>query len=592
MPDEDITVIVAEDTLTLTVTDDALAVTVDNDNIEVTIGELPPPDWTQVHGIGLLAARPTASAANNGYTYVATDVEGGTLYRSNGTTWVAIAAGVAAEVRGLYEDTVPHLGDGLYVPTWLVGEGDIRSVYAEGEGSGYAFLGDPNVSGAAPSTHVHIERELLTFAGFYDNTLVYINNLYGNNTPGTGATALWARSESSRVAAAGTSQPLFIFEAPYARGEPIVGVFAPTDLSLADTRFLAFSTKSGDGMHLYARDGYTMGAASFTYAKRLIIFSGGKISAAAVATTQTGTIAKATGSQTTFTGTGTAFLSEFAAGDVIAVRNAGDTAWENYRQVVSIASNTAITFEPAITGGAYSGRKVGKVAADQYRPPLRRLEHPDAIHRLASITTDPYWSAEFIGQAGKERIKFGPVDPTGDTDYHVSRIFATKPTTAVTVANTTTETTLAQQTNQSRRRWFTDVAVARLHAHGVLTKNATGDLEFILYPADASAPGTIRLLIADGDLANSATPRRWVVEGEICADSSGVAQFGWLRVTIADGTTNDVVIDRMLDTTTWTENMTSSDLSVVSSHNFRAKWSAVSASLSLTCRRAYFLEAA
>lgn len=48
-----------------------------------------------IHLIGLAAARPAASAANNGYYYTETDTAGGTTFRSNGTTWVQIAAGAS-----------------------------------------------------------------------------------------------------------------------------------------------------------------------------------------------------------------------------------------------------------------------------------------------------------------------------------------------------------------------------------------------------------------------------------------------------------------------------------------------------------------
>lgn len=43
---------------------------------------------------GLLADRPAASADNSGDLYFATDVNGGTLYRSNGSSWVQAARGV------------------------------------------------------------------------------------------------------------------------------------------------------------------------------------------------------------------------------------------------------------------------------------------------------------------------------------------------------------------------------------------------------------------------------------------------------------------------------------------------------------------
>lgn len=49
--------------------------------------------WTTVHGAGTLAARPTAGSTNAGYIYFATDVNSGTLYRSDGAAWTKAALG-------------------------------------------------------------------------------------------------------------------------------------------------------------------------------------------------------------------------------------------------------------------------------------------------------------------------------------------------------------------------------------------------------------------------------------------------------------------------------------------------------------------
>lgn len=56
------------------------------------------PTW---HPSGTLAARPAAAAANSGFLYFATDVNGGTLYRSTGSAWVVVAAG--ATLPGGYQ---------------------------------------------------------------------------------------------------------------------------------------------------------------------------------------------------------------------------------------------------------------------------------------------------------------------------------------------------------------------------------------------------------------------------------------------------------------------------------------------------------
>ena len=49
----------------------------------IAIGDITQSVWSgSVHAAGTLAARPAAAASNNGFLYFATDVSGGTLYRS------------------------------------------------------------------------------------------------------------------------------------------------------------------------------------------------------------------------------------------------------------------------------------------------------------------------------------------------------------------------------------------------------------------------------------------------------------------------------------------------------------------------------
>ena len=50
---------------------------------------------------GLDSAKEAAAADNNGEFYFSTDISGGTLYQSNGTTWTALA-------RGLTQAPVTH----------------------------------------------------------------------------------------------------------------------------------------------------------------------------------------------------------------------------------------------------------------------------------------------------------------------------------------------------------------------------------------------------------------------------------------------------------------------------------------------------
>jgi hypothetical protein len=71
----------------LTLLDDTGAATA-----RATLGAAPEP--TVFNPVGLLSAQPAASVDNAGFLYFATDENGGTLYRSNGTSWVQAAAGV------------------------------------------------------------------------------------------------------------------------------------------------------------------------------------------------------------------------------------------------------------------------------------------------------------------------------------------------------------------------------------------------------------------------------------------------------------------------------------------------------------------
>jgi hypothetical protein len=49
--------------------------------------------WSSAHAAGTLAGRPAAASSNDGFLYFATNDNGGTLYRSNGSSWVKVAPG-------------------------------------------------------------------------------------------------------------------------------------------------------------------------------------------------------------------------------------------------------------------------------------------------------------------------------------------------------------------------------------------------------------------------------------------------------------------------------------------------------------------
>lgn len=70
---------------------------------------------TTIHQKGVLAARPAAAASNAGYLYWATDVNGGTLQRSTGAAWEAIAPGVTSAPVA---HASTHLAGGTDAITW------------------------------------------------------------------------------------------------------------------------------------------------------------------------------------------------------------------------------------------------------------------------------------------------------------------------------------------------------------------------------------------------------------------------------------------------------------------------------------------
>ena len=83
-----------------------------------------------VHLVGLDAAKPAAASGNNGVLYLSTDVNGGTLYRSNGSTWVQAGGGVTSSgMANVVEDTSPQLGANLDTQSFTV---DGRDVSVDG----------------------------------------------------------------------------------------------------------------------------------------------------------------------------------------------------------------------------------------------------------------------------------------------------------------------------------------------------------------------------------------------------------------------------------------------------------------------------
>lgn len=95
--------------------------------------------WTTVIRLGTLASRPAAGPTNTGYLYVASDVAGGTLYRSDGSTWTQIAMGATASKK-----YAADVGDGVATSINVVhnlGTADVIVQVHQNTGGSVAFPG-------------------------------------------------------------------------------------------------------------------------------------------------------------------------------------------------------------------------------------------------------------------------------------------------------------------------------------------------------------------------------------------------------------------------------------------------------------------
>lgn len=113
------------------------------------------------------------------------------------------------------------------------------------------------------------------------------------------------------------------------------------------------------------------------------------------------------------------------------------------------------------------------------------------------------------------------------------------------VTASTTETTIARYYVRERGLLYGDSI--RYEGAGLLTKNDTSDITFRWYPDDgAGSPTTIDVTITDAELADSATPYLYELHARIIgSDPATPASWGMMNVRIYDGTTGDIVIDRV-----------------------------------------------
>jgi hypothetical protein len=95
--------------------------------------------WGTVLGAGTLAARPAASSANANLYYFASDASGGTLYRSNGSAWVQLAAGLTQAPNA---HAAAHLAGGADAIAWATvnGVGTLAARPSAAGKAGYTYL--------------------------------------------------------------------------------------------------------------------------------------------------------------------------------------------------------------------------------------------------------------------------------------------------------------------------------------------------------------------------------------------------------------------------------------------------------------------
>src|SRR5207247_6587038 len=119
----------------------------------IAIGDIAQATWSgSVHQAGLLADRPTASASNNGFLYFATDVSGGTLYRSDGSSWTRVAAGNTVQAADLAADSVDSS---------KIADGAVQSADLADSSVATSKLQDASVSTAQLGTNAVTPAEFL-----------------------------------------------------------------------------------------------------------------------------------------------------------------------------------------------------------------------------------------------------------------------------------------------------------------------------------------------------------------------------------------------------------------------------------------------
>lgn len=146
---------------------------------------------------GLLTDRPAASASNAGLMYVATDENGGTTYRSNGTAWVQVGAAVAASGGS---PTGPATGD-------LTNNYPNPSIK-----SSVALSGSPTTTTQGPgdnstkiATTAYVDTGLATKLGTSGTAAKATNIVGGNGTTLLGALPYQSNTDTTSLLSPNTS---------------------------------------------------------------------------------------------------------------------------------------------------------------------------------------------------------------------------------------------------------------------------------------------------------------------------------------------------------------------------------------------------
>jgi len=226
---------------------------------------MPSTTVNDIHAIGLLAARPAASTANKGYLYFATNVEGGTIYRSNGSTWVQFGTGTTPPIadgtitsakfdnvttKEYVEDNVAALIDDSSTISWVYTDGTPSLVGSVVAGS----ITDSHIAADSVGTS-ELQNDAVETANILDNAVTQAK--MADNSVGT-AEILDGNVTAAKIA--NRIRHLFIRPQDFtiADGTPALGVVVAA--AAIGWSFDPGATFEGVGTHFIVPEDYVSGA--------------------------------------------------------------------------------------------------------------------------------------------------------------------------------------------------------------------------------------------------------------------------------------------------------------------------------------------